>query len=174
MRAGVRGIIGISVGVIAALSACVSPTTLDDPATTQSDSTHKTPTDSTKKPPPDSTKKPPTDTTKKPPTDTTKKPVPPTATAQLLAPAQTIKGWGLYPAGGAGLYGRQQIATAVYASGITFTRLQLYPQLYVSGSTLSDMTIDPTQLGVLVWQLQNAQSYGINSWIASVWTPPAV
>jgi glucuronoarabinoxylan endo-1,4-beta-xylanase len=168
MRASVRGILAISVSAIAALSACVNPETLDDPATTSSDSTHKTSGDSSKTtPPPDTTKKTP------PPVDTSKTPLTPTATAQLLGPAQTVKGWGMYPAGGAGLYGRQQVSDAIYASGITFVRVQLAPALYVSGSTLSDMTLDPTNLGILIQALQNAQSYGVNTWIASVWSPPA-
>ncbi|HZS61028.1 MAG TPA: hypothetical protein VFA43_17265 [Gemmatimonadaceae bacterium] len=137
----------------------MSPT-MDDPATT--------PTDSTKKSPP------PTDTTKKtPPPADTSHPVTPTATAALGPTAQVIKGWGMYPTGGAGLYGRQQVSNAIYASGITFTRVAFVPQLYVSGSTVSDIVLDPTQIAILIQALQNSEAYGVSSYIASVWSPPA-
>jgi glucuronoarabinoxylan endo-1,4-beta-xylanase len=143
---------GILVPCLFVLSACVSPVS-DFPAPPQSDTTTK------KNPPP-------------PPPDTSHK-VTPTATAALGTPAQVVKGWGMYPTGGAGLYGRPQVADALYASGITFVRVAFVPQLYVSGTNLGNMTLDPTQMGVLVQALQNARSYGVTSYIASVWSPPA-
>src|SRR5579862_1918941 len=145
------------------LSACVSPVS-DFPAPPQTDTTSKTPSDTTKKPP--------TDTTKKtPPPDTTH--VTPTASAALSQTAQVVKGWGMYPAGGAGLYGRPQVAQALYASGITFIRVAFVPQLYVSGTNVNDIVLDQSQLAILVQALQYGQSYGVSSYIASVWSPPA-
>jgi len=47
------------------------------------------------------------------------------------------------------------------------------PQLYVSGTNLSNMTLDPTQMSILVQSLETGQSYGVTSYIASVWSPPA-
>jgi glucuronoarabinoxylan endo-1,4-beta-xylanase len=145
---------GFLVPCLLLLSACVAPTE-DFPAPTQSDTTP------TKKTPPP------------PPTDTTTQKVTPTATAALSTPAQVVKGWGMYPTGGAGLYGRPQVAQALYAMGITFIRVGFVPQLYVSGTNLSNMTLDPTQMSILVQSLETGQSYGVTSYIASVWSPPA-
>ena len=133
------------------LTACVNPTS-DFPAPTQSDTTKKNP------PPP--------------PPDTTHT-LTPTATATLGATAQVVKGWGMYPTGGAGLYGRPQVAQALYASGITFSRVAFVPQLYVSGTNVGNMTLDPTQTSILVQALETGQSYGVSNYIASVWSPPA-
>jgi O-glycosyl hydrolase len=172
MRTCVRGIIVTSLSVLGALSACVSPT-LDDPAPTQQATT---PTDTTKKSSSDSTpskKTPPPDTSKKPSTPPPPAPPAPTATAALGTPAQIVKGWGMYPTGNGGLYGQTQIADAIYASGITFTRVAFAPQLYVSGSTVNDIVLDQTQLVILIQSIQQAESYGVNSYIASVWSPPA-
>jgi O-glycosyl hydrolase len=170
MRPCVRGLIVASMGVLVALSACVSGTE-DDPAPTQP----ATPSDTTKKTTPDSVPKktPPPDTTKKPSTPPPPAPPSPTATAALGTPAQTVKGWGMYPAGNGGLYGQTQLADAIYASGITFTRVAFSPELYVSGSTVSDIVLDQTQLVILIQSIQQAESYGVNSYIASVWSPPA-
>ncbi len=99
---------------------------------------------------------------------------PPTASAALGTPAQTIKGWGMYPAGNGGLYGRSQVAAALYGSGITFFRVQFRPELYASGTTLANMTLDPGALNVLVQSIQQAQSYGLSTYIGGVWSPPAV
>jgi glucuronoarabinoxylan endo-1,4-beta-xylanase len=143
------------------LSACVSPVS-DFPAPTQTDSTKS---DTTKKtPPPDTTKKTPPDTSHS---------VTPTASAALGPTAQVVKGWGMYPAGGAGLYGRQQVSNALYASGITFIRVALVPQLYVSGTNVNNIVLDQTQFAILIQALQNGQSYGVSTYIASVWSPPA-
>jgi O-glycosyl hydrolase len=148
---------GILVPCLLVLSACVSPVS-DFPA--------GTPSDSTKKPPP-------VDTTKKTPPADTSHNLTPTATAALGSPAQVVKGWGMYPTGIGGLYGRPQVASAIYASGITFIRVAFVSQLYVSGTTVGNMTLDQGQVGGLITMLQTAQSYGVTSYIASVWSPPA-
>jgi len=96
-----------------------------------------------------------------------------TASAALSTPAQVIKGWGLYPTGESGLYNRKAMRDAVYATGLTFIRVQADPALYDGGSTLSDIAIDPTTLTVLEQVLAEASSYGVNSYIMSVWSPPA-
>jgi hypothetical protein len=140
---------GILVPCLLVLSACVSPVS-DFPASTQSDST--------KKPPP-------TDTT-------TSHNVTPTAAAALGSPAQVVKGWGLYPTGIGGLYGRPQVAAAIYASGITFIRVAFVSQLYVSGTNVGNIALDQGQMGGLIQMLQVAQSYGVTGYIASVWSPP--
>jgi O-glycosyl hydrolase len=79
----------------------------------------------------------------------------------------------MYPAGGAGLYGRPQVANALYASGITFIRVAFVPQLYVSGTNVNNIVLDQSQLAILIQALQYGQSYGVSSYIASVWSPPA-
>lgn len=139
---------GFLVPCLLVLSACVTPTS-DFPAPTQSDTTTK------KTPPP-------------PPADTSHK-VTPTATAALGTPAQVVKGWGMM----AGSTTPQPMSDALYATGITFVRVAFAPQLYVSGTNVGNMTLDPTQMGTLVHSLQTAQSYGVTSYIASVWSPPA-
>jgi len=144
---------GFLVPCLLVLAACVSPTS-DFPAPTQSDTTKKTP---------------PTDSTKTPP-DTSHTP---TATAALGTPAQVVKGWGMYPTGVGGLYGRPQVAAALFASGITFVRVAFVSQLYVSGTNVGNMTLDPGQTASLIQMLQTAQSYGVTKYIASVWSPPA-
>jgi hypothetical protein len=96
-----------------------------------------------------------------------------TATATLTQTAQPIKGWGLYPAGGSALYSRPTIRNAIYASGLTFIRVQLDPAIYQSGSTLSDLSINAGTLLVLEQVLQEAQAQGVNHYIASIWSPPA-
>jgi glucuronoarabinoxylan endo-1,4-beta-xylanase len=163
MRLRVRGMIVLSMSAavsLAAFTACVSPSE-DFPAPTQPDTT--------KKPPPKDSSKTPPDTGKKTPPP----PAKPTATAALGTPAQVIKGWGMYPAGGAALYGRDAISQAIYASGITFVRVSFAPELYASGTTVSTIALDQTQLSKLVQALGNAQHYGVTSYIASVWSPPA-
>jgi len=96
-----------------------------------------------------------------------------TAIATLGAQAQEIKGWGLYPTGGSGLYGRKAMRDAIYATGLTFIRVQADPALYTGGSTVSDIGIDPGTLTVLEQVLSQASSYGVNTYIMSVWSPPA-
>ena len=145
---------GIIVPCLVLLSACVSPTS-DFPAPTQSDTTKKTP-------PPDTTKKPP------PPPDTSHN-VTPTAKAALSSLAQPVKGWGLMAA----VAPPQQIASTIFASGITFVRVAFQPQLYVSGTNVGNMVLDQTQMASLVQTLQSAQGYGVSSYIVSVWSPPA-
>jgi O-glycosyl hydrolase len=98
----------------------------------------------------------------------------PTASAAIAsAAAQTIKGWGIYPTGGSGLYSRPAQQTAVYSLGETFVRVQIDPAMYTGGTTVSGITLDPTTLTVLEQQLQEAAAHGVNSYIMSVWSPPA-
>jgi O-glycosyl hydrolase len=160
MRPSVRGLLIVCLGVVAAFAGCVSPTG-DDPAPKQ-----QTPTDTIKNPTDTSSKK-------KPPPPPPPPPTQPTATAALGPAAQTLKGWGLYPTGGGGLYGRSGISDALYASGISFVRVAFRDELYVSGTNVSNMTLDAGNLGTLVQSLQLAQSYGVNQYIVSVWSPPA-
>jgi O-glycosyl hydrolase len=96
-----------------------------------------------------------------------------TATATLGSTAQAIKGWGLYPAGGSALYSKPTIRAALYATGITHIRVGIDPTIYESGSTLSDMAINASTLLILEQELQEAQSGGVDSYIASIWSPPA-
>ncbi len=140
---------GFLVPCLVILSACVSPTE-DFPAPTQSDTT---PTKKTAPPPP--------------PADTSHS-VTPTATAALGASVQTVKGWGMMAPGGA----PQPMSQAVYATGITFVRVGFDPALYVSGTNVNNMMLDPTEMTTLVQSLQNAQASGVTSYIASVWSPP--
>jgi O-glycosyl hydrolase len=97
-----------------------------------------------------------------------------TASAAIASTAaQTVKGWGVYPTGGSGLYSLPAQQTAVYALGETFVRVQINPALYMGGTTVSDISLDPTTLTVLEQQLQEAAGHGVTSYIMSVWSPPA-
>ena len=99
---------------------------------------------------------------------------PATASAAVSSSAaQTIKGWGLYPAGGSGLYSRPAQQTAVYGTGATFVRVQIDPALYTGGTTVSTITLSQQTLTVLEQQLQEAEAHGISAYIMSVWSPPA-
>jgi O-glycosyl hydrolase len=95
-----------------------------------------------------------------------------TATATLASTAQAIKGWGLYPTGGSALYSRPTIRNAIHATGLTFIRVQIDPATYQSGSTLSDMSISASTLVVLEQVLQEAEAQGVDTYIASIWSPP--
>lgn len=96
-----------------------------------------------------------------------------TATATLGSTAQTIKGWGLYPAGGSALYSRPAFRTALYATGINYIRVGIDPGIYSGGSTVGDIGINASTLLVLEQVIQEAQAGGVDSYIASIWSPPA-
>jgi len=96
-----------------------------------------------------------------------------TATATLGATAQAIKGWGMYPAGGSALYSRPTVRNAIYATGLTFIRVQFDPAMYQSGSTLADMSLNAGTLTILEQVLQEAQAQNIETYIVSIWSPPA-
>ena len=97
--------------------------------------------------------------------------------------AQTFKGWGSFPSyfrtdwsptHASDMFDKPEIQNAVYNMGITHIRVDIEPRLYVSGSTLSDMTLSAPALGDLVTQIQIAQSHGVTQYITSCWSPPAV
>jgi O-glycosyl hydrolase len=96
-----------------------------------------------------------------------------TATATLGSTAQTIKGWGLYPAGGSALYSRPTVRSALYATGINYIRVGIDPGIYTGGSTVADIGINSSTLLILEQILQEAQAGGVDSYIASIWSPPA-
>jgi O-glycosyl hydrolase len=96
-----------------------------------------------------------------------------TATATLSSTAQPIKGWGLYPAGGSTLYSRPTVRTALYATGITHIRVGIDPGIYGGGSTLSNLSINQSNLLVLEQELEEARAGGVDNYIASIWSPPA-
>jgi O-glycosyl hydrolase len=95
-----------------------------------------------------------------------------TATARLASTVQPIKGWGLYPAGGSTLYSRPTVRAALYATGITHIRVGIDPGIYQSGSTLSDLSISESNLVVLEQELEEARAGGVDTYIASIWSPP--
>jgi O-glycosyl hydrolase len=86
---------------------------------------------------------------------------------------QLIKGWGIYPGGGTGVFwNKAAIENAVYALGVTFIRERVDPALYVSGTTIPNTVINMSLLAAYVAKIKSAQAHGVPNYIMSVWTPP--
>lgn len=95
--------------------------------------------------------------------------------------SQTVKGWGSFPSycrtdWGTiyDVFNRPAIQDAIYTIGQTHFRVDVQPRLYVSGSTLSDIVLSESALNDLVRQINIGRSHGIDQYIMSCWSPPAV
>ncbi len=119
-------------------------------------------------------------------------PAAPAATATVAAtPAQTIKGWGCFPAFTNGsnddenIFSRPAIQKAIYDMGVTFVRVELWNGYYRDGGdTVPSVTFNTTQgpkatgnvssnIGDLVRQVKDAKAHGVTQYILSCWSAPA-
>ena len=100
----------------------------------------------------------------------------PTATAWYDAsPRQPIKGWGVYPAGGAQPFWHAgTIEDAIYRLGVTHVREAIDPALYVSGTSVANMQLNTTLLNQYIAKIAYAKSHGATAYVLAVWSPPAI
>jgi O-glycosyl hydrolase len=89
--------------------------------------------------------------------------------------AQAIKGWGLDPGGSSNPFYTSlgvQAESLLYKMGLTFIRDQLDPDLYDTGSTVSNITLNTSELTLYESKWNVAKQRGMG-YILSVWSPPA-
>lgn len=89
--------------------------------------------------------------------------------------AQLIKGWGLDPGGSSNPFYTPlgvQAESLIYKMGLTFIRDQLDPDLYDTGSTVNNITLNTSELTAYENKWNVAKQRGMR-YILSVWSPPA-
>jgi len=100
----------------------------------------------------------------------------PTATAWYDASdRQPIKGWGVYPAGGANpFWGAAPVQDAIYRLGVTHVREAIDPALYVSGTSEWTIQLNTALLNQYIAKIAYAKAHGATSYVLAVWSPPAI